>query len=463
MSRGLAIGLLLGTGCNALLGIDSDVEVLCNSGEQCPTGFCAADNTCDAEQWAVSFAGPGRDVATDLVHIDPDGDGSDPGWTVVTGTFTESLDLGDGTILEGEGDRDTFVVALDHLGAIRWARVFAGPGDQLAEAIVAGPGGEIYVAGTFTGQAEHGSTQLESDPAVADGFIAAWTADGEPRWAQLFGGAERLGVADMVVVEGDQPTPIGDSVGPWTSGPGMAGDDSGQQASYTVTFAADGSEGQPSLAYAMMGDLESCCARVDPLTGAVVVGGDIRQGDALGSFLIFFRDGQAPESTVYQQPLSAFSSDSLARIVIGWTSALGLPAPGIGVARLEEQGGPVVRGEADVEDVELRALVHDSTNAIVGFGRFRNRLQFIEGETFESNDWDLFVLAVAEDFSLPAGGSRSFGGKGDVIPGGVALDGRDRMIITGSFDGELELDNAQGGRQLEATDGEDVFVAQIQR
>jgi len=462
MSRGWAFGLLLGTGCNALLGIDADVIVLCDSGDQCPTGFCGADNQCDSEQWAVSFSGPGRNVATDLVHIDPDGDGSDPGWTVVVGAFSEALDLGDGTTLHSKGDRDSFVVALDHRGAIRWARAFGGPGDQLAEAIVAGPGGEIYVAGTFSGQAQHGGTNLTSDPAVEDGFIASWTEDGEPRWAQLFGGTERLTVEDMVVVEGDQPTPIGDSLGLWTSGPGDAGSDNGQQASYIVTFAADGSVGQPDTAFAMAGDLESCCARVDPLTGAVVVGGDIRDGDAVGSFLLFFRDG-VPESTVLQQPLSAFSTDSLARIVIGWTSALGLPAPGVGVARLEEEGGPVVRGEANVEDVELHALVHDSTNAVVGFGRFRNRLRIVEGESFESDDWDLFVLAVAEDFSLPAGGSRSFGGDGDVTPGGVALDGRDRMIITGSFDGVLELDNAQGGRRLEAAEGEDVFVAQIQR
>ena len=462
MPRWGAIGLLC-VGCNALLGIDSDVELLCDRGEQCPSGFCGADNTCDAQQWARSFGGPGRDIATDLVHVDADGDGSDPGWTVVVGSFTESLDLGNGTSLEGGGDRDTFVVALDHLGEIRWARAFGGPGDQLAEAVVAGPGGEIYVAGTFAGQAEHGDTRLESDPAVEDGFIASWSDEGEPRWARLFGGTERLTVVDMVVVEGDQPTPIGDSLGVWTSGPGEAGVDNGQQASYTVTFAADGSVGQPNVAFAMMGDLQSCCARVDPLTGDVVVGGDIREGDAVGSFLIFFRDGQAPESTVYQQPLSAFSTDSLARIVIGWTGALGLPAPGIGVARLEEQGGPVVRGEADTDDVELRALVHDSTNAIVGFGRFRNRLRFIEGETFEADDWDLFVLSVAEDFSLPAGHSRAFGGDGDVTPGAVALDAHDRMIITGSFDGELELDNAQGSRRLEAVDDEDVFVAQIQR
>lgn len=463
---GLA-GLLLAGACNVLLGIDPEVEILCESGDVCPTGFCKTEaQTCDTRQWARSFSGPGRDEATDLVHVDLDGDGPEPGWTVVVGSFSRTLDFGDGFVLESEDDRDTFIAALDSEGRTQWVTSFGGEGDQEAVAVAVSTSGAIYVTGTFEGEAEFAGDTLRAASGLEEGFMLKLDAEGDPRWAHRFGGTRELAVQDIVIVENGQPTAVGSSRGLWESGPNETGSADDISSAYLVTYSADGKQAQAFSVFAMEGNAVACCARVDPLTDNILLGGTITTDEAMASFIVVYFENEEGEtewtSETFELPLEAFNTDSLARVAIAWTGAMGLPEPGLAVGRLEEEAGPLVRGEASSGDVTVEGLVHDSANDTIAFGRFRDRLRLVEGPTFESDDWDLYLLTVDEDFTLPPGRSRAFTGEGDASPGGVDTDAEDRVVFAGSFDGELEIHSDDGAFILDAGDSTDVFVAQIE-
>jgi hypothetical protein len=69
----------------------------------------------------------------------------------------------------------------------RWAFALAGPGGEQVAALAVGPDGTVFVAGQFEEELEIGSDLLLS-AGGADAFVAAFSGDGEPLWAERIGG-----------------------------------------------------------------------------------------------------------------------------------------------------------------------------------------------------------------------------------------------------------------------------------
>ena len=148
------------------------------------------------EIWARRFGGRRADIGV-AVSVDHDGN------ILLAGSFEETLlyRVGDKTKkLNSIGSLDAFVMKLDAQGEPIWARRFGGPESDEAAAIAAGRDGEVLLAGTFRGEA--GTDGLASSLAAqgyADAFVAAFSADGNPRWARKISGDNQERVGGLAV------------------------------------------------------------------------------------------------------------------------------------------------------------------------------------------------------------------------------------------------------------------------
>ncbi|MEM6991562.1 MAG: hypothetical protein AAF721_13740 [Myxococcota bacterium] len=468
-----ATALLLVSGCNLLLGIDSSVEILCETGADCESGFCRADNTCDARQWARALSGPGDDHATDLAFVPQDGDLE--AFTVVVGSFEETLDVGpvdgEAMVLQSEGGADAFVVALDRAGETLWARALGGAGEQAARSLVVDDTGAIYVAGALNGLAEFGGQDIESPSGGRAAFVVKLSREGDLEWARGFGGGEWVEVADMVLANGDQPSTVGTTKGLWPGGENNPAVDPQFTYGFIASYAPNGGGGQVLQLPAMMADGAACFALEDGLTGELLVAGNVSGQDADGNlvevgYLVEFFIGASgateSEVTDLMVPLSAITTDSLARLTLGWASDTLLPVPGVAVQRQVGMGSEVVRASIDPANVDLTGLATNSANETVAFGRFRGSMAFEPSPTLEGDGWDLFAVTIDETFALDVDRAHAFAATGDAVPGGLAVDADDRVLLSGGFAKSLELTNAQGTRTLESTGGRDAFVTQLE-
>jgi hypothetical protein len=119
------------------------------------------------------------------VAVTPTGD------VVVTGTLRGNGDFGGGS-LASAGSSDVFVAKLAASnGAQLWARRYGDSSSQTALGVAVDPNGDIAVVGSFTGSIDFGNGALTSaDPATDDVFVAKLSgSDGSPVWAQRYGDA----------------------------------------------------------------------------------------------------------------------------------------------------------------------------------------------------------------------------------------------------------------------------------
>ncbi len=473
MSRLLAAAFLLGsTACNAILSIPDHVELLCESGEECPGGFCGETFTCDPQQWAIALGGADEQHVHDVAWYDPDREGEQPGLLLLAGSFRGELVLSPELRFTSMGDTDAYVVALDSTGATVWAQHFGGPGEQRASAIAVGDDGATFVTGPLGGTTGFGALTLTTSPDVADGFLARLNFDdGAVLWAERFGGTDQLSVEDLAVV-GESTAVVGSFQGPFRSGPPGAINVGARDSGYIVSFNGTNTN-SISSSFGSTGNLRACCALVDPLTGALMLGGDFDgdlsvgqgtlQGTEASGYILVLAD-PGPEGSEVSliglgQPLDAFGTDSLGRLAIGMTTST---EPGVGVYRiLANQVTEAVRAVSPTGSARLVALTNNRDNATLALGRFSDGLDVVEGPSFEAEEQDLFVLTIDEDWRIPPGRSRAFGGVGRVIPAGIEADDEGHVMIAGTFDGTLTLDNDAGAVTLHSTGGTDVFVAQL--
>jgi hypothetical protein len=147
--------------------------------------------------WLKTYGSAGTEETSKLV-ADADG-------VTVGGIFQQSVNFGDGA-RTAVGFADVFVLRLDAQGDFRWAKTAGGTiGDSL-DGLAADSTGNVYAAGTFTGQVSFGGTPLVSQNGP-DLFVVKYSAAGAHLWSvRVSGQAES--VADLAVV-GDEPVIAG--------------------------------------------------------------------------------------------------------------------------------------------------------------------------------------------------------------------------------------------------------------
>ncbi|MGK4003259.1 hypothetical protein WMF31_11590 [Sorangium sp. So ce1036] len=201
--------------------------------------------------------------------------------------------------------------------------------------------------------------------------------------------------------------------------------------------------------------------------GAAIVGGEFEGGLDLGAGPI----ASGAERDVFVARIEADGAVSWARRLVdeghGRLRALAADPGGEVVLTGDFQG---VIGGAGLTTPDLRGFVL----------KLDARGGVRWGATLHGEPRDVAIstageVVVASSLAEPAGGSdvavarfsagglplwtRVFGGAGVQEPTGVAMDARGRVVVTGSFEGELAL--GEGAPRLSSAGMTDVFVAQL--
>jgi hypothetical protein len=139
-------------------------------------------------EWAVSF---GQDRAVNSGNaIATDADGN----VYVAGNFQRVIDLDPRprvtrTLVSDNRSQDIFLAKYTSSGQLVWAQRFGGRDEDSANAIAIGPGGDVYLAGTFERQASFGGQTVLSH-GRRDAFVARISPDGDVRWVGKVGGSK---------------------------------------------------------------------------------------------------------------------------------------------------------------------------------------------------------------------------------------------------------------------------------
>lgn len=163
----------LGGGPLAVVGLESD-------------GFVAKLDADGAHLWSRRFGGWSSYDGAAAVAVDGASD------VFIAGYFAGTLEL-DGVVLTCAGVDwlpDGFVAKLSGIdGAAVWATALGGPSWEMVHALALDPAGGPCAGGFFMDQATIGATTFTSFGS-ADGFVACWSATGDPQWTVRVGGAE---------------------------------------------------------------------------------------------------------------------------------------------------------------------------------------------------------------------------------------------------------------------------------
>jgi hypothetical protein len=142
--------------------------------------FVAKYSPSGALLWAKSFGGRNEDGGNE---VDVLGNGD----IAVSATSNGGFEVG-GTVIEGGGERDSFVLRLDAQGNLLWAVPFAGPGTERIRGIAINDAGEVFVSFQYKGSISLGETRISARGGW-DGAVAKLAANGQGAW--LFGAGGR--------------------------------------------------------------------------------------------------------------------------------------------------------------------------------------------------------------------------------------------------------------------------------
>lgn len=139
--------------------------------------------------FAKSFSGTGEDEAN-AVQVDASQN------IYLTGSFTETIDFDPDTGIyllnsNNPGTKDIFLVKLNSVGNLVWAKSIGGSGNDAGTALVATNTGEVYSCGYFFGVADFNpdsSTFILPSDGSYDVYITKFDAAGNFNWANRYGG-----------------------------------------------------------------------------------------------------------------------------------------------------------------------------------------------------------------------------------------------------------------------------------
>lgn len=129
-------------------------------------------------QWVHKY-GDAADQEAAGIALAPGGD------LVLGGRFQGAIDFGGGALVSA-GHSDVFVTKLTSTGSHVWSKRFGGAGYEFLVAPVVDDSGNVIIGGMFEYDFAIGTTLKGGDGFNA--FVAKLDADGNPQWARSFGG-----------------------------------------------------------------------------------------------------------------------------------------------------------------------------------------------------------------------------------------------------------------------------------
>lgn len=139
------------------------------------------DAVTGAARWVKGFHGWGSDIATAVATRD-DGD------IVVGVSMQYDLVIDSGLSWSASDTFAVGLVAYDSDGNLQWDLPIGGPGQAGLADLAIGSDGSIFAAGSFKGTGTFAGETFTTPDDKHDVWVAAWTATGEPIWADQAGG-----------------------------------------------------------------------------------------------------------------------------------------------------------------------------------------------------------------------------------------------------------------------------------
>src|SRR5690625_4537512 len=122
----------------------------------------------------------------------------------VAGTFSGEATLGSDTRLNARGTRDIFVARYNAAGNLVWAQRAGGKYADSVNDIAADASGNVYVTGGFTNKADFGAIDVESEkPEESDIYVAKLDGAGEWVWVSTGRGSRDDAANAIGLIEGN--------------------------------------------------------------------------------------------------------------------------------------------------------------------------------------------------------------------------------------------------------------------
>jgi len=132
-------------------------------------------------KWATTFSGQGE---MDLIGLSTDQNDN----TYFSGTFSESVDF-QGITHTSLGLNDNYLVKLNEVGEIQWARTGGSMGNDVDGGICIDQSGAIYWAGNFWIEGIFGELALSSTKSSKSIYLLKYDPDGNVLWHTLIEGS----------------------------------------------------------------------------------------------------------------------------------------------------------------------------------------------------------------------------------------------------------------------------------
>jgi hypothetical protein len=304
-------------------------------------------------------------------------------------------------------------------GDLAWAKRFGDMDQQVGKGVAVDSMGNVLITGAFAAGLDFGNGPLNS-AGSGDVFVAKLDTSGFLSWGENFGDMASQGATSVAVDSTDSVIVAGSFAGSLDFGGGALV--SGGKADIFVAKLDVTGKQIWSKRFACSDDASVVKLAVDSANNVLVWGN-------FGGF-VDFGGGAVP--TVGGGDLFLTKLDAAGTPL--WSKTFG---------DKEEQFG------AD--------MTVDSAGNVVVTGTFTSTLDFGGGALVASGtDNDIFVAKL--DVKGDQVWSKRFGDMNDQFGAGVAVDGADDVLLTGSFTGSVNF----GGKTIDAVDvGTDIFVAKF--
>jgi cysteine-rich repeat protein len=393
----------------------------CDDGNNIPGDGCSATCTIEdgsSNSWSWSFG----DTHNDGGHsVAIDGSGN----VLMTGYFYGIVDFGGGPLesihlpwIEPIMTSDAVLAKYSPAGDHLWSMNLGGTSNEQGMAVATDAANNVIVAGTRSSYDVNYDGGVDIGLGYTDVFLAKFSPTGEYLWSGIYGGVNSESVT-AVAVDGNGDVLL---VGDFT---------------HSVNF------GGPS--FSSSGFLDIVVAKYSGVDGHHLwskrLGGtnvDQPSGIAVDSSNNVFVTGKfAGVTDVGGGPLTSAG---------GYDAFVAKFSPSGTHMWSKRLGGP---GQDNAP-----AIAIDSSNHVILTGAFQQTVNFGGGPLTSAGSGDIFI-ATYQGANGTHLWSQRYGGPNDERSKGVAVDGNDNVIVTGSFIGPVSF----GGEEVSSMGTYDTFVA----
>lgn len=354
------------------------------------------------------------------------------GETVAGGDFrgVTDIDPGPATMqITPEGGSDSYVITLDRTGALVAAKTINGPGNDSLLGLAVDGDGSIYVAGSFESTFDidngPGTTQLLS-LGGSDGFVVKYDPTGAVEWARTFGSIFDSEQSDDVKVapNGDIVI-IGDFSGTIElNAPGkLSVTAAGERDIYVVRLQSDGTFVWGKTIGGLSDDLAFFVA-VNGSDDIYVSGGFLGTAD--------FDPGAATQPLTSAGSVDGFLLKLNSAGDFQWVRRIG--------GELNDQATEIALDSND--DIYLAGWVEEAAS--------------IGGQSVSADGSDAYLTKFLPDGSVEW--IRLVGGSELDDAFGAAVTAQDKVFMTGTTAGTVDLDPTEGTTEYTATGDFDGFL-----